>query len=118
MKHHAAAYARTRDLLTFSISLKMCMFSLSRHVFTFQDDMDRVICFLLAKSVVQIHMRLINPALDMAKVGSKLLLTSLRRSCYAHGTQDEDLHELGFPKRSATISFSFGGRVLRYPEFN
>jgi len=45
-------------------------------------------------------------------VQAHLLLTSLRGSCYTRGTQDDDLHDLGFPKRSATISFFFWWKAV------
>ena len=53
-------------------------------------------CLLLAKYVVQIHMRLINPALDMAKVGSKhegafrTFAADLFEEILLHGRQDDD----------------------------
>jgi hypothetical protein len=53
------------------------MLSLSRHVFIFQDDPDRVCSFLPSKFVVQIHMRLINPCHGQIWVQAFYLFTEM-----------------------------------------
>ena len=64
---------------------------------------------LLAKYVVQIHMRLINPALDMAKVGSKhegafrTFAADLFEEILLHGRQDDDQPALFHVSNNCTI---------------